>query len=130
PYLERWLKKRFHPTSLWSELKRFAPAWMEKFPQVPHLIFNGMQQMQNLGQIAPQLQEISDQLRDDKRRRTHRQRKHCVALLAFGGALAVAWPRLSPEVSQWAADLSLTDIPVGSYLLAAIGVVALVFKRD
>lgn len=130
PYLERWLKKRFHPTSLWSELKRYAPEWMEKFPQVPHLIFNGMQQMQNLGQLAPQLQEISEQLRDDKRRRINRQRKNIVALLAFGGALAVAWPGLSPEVSQWAADLSLTDIPVGSYLLAAIGVVALAFKRD
>jgi ubiquinone biosynthesis protein len=130
PYLERWLKKRFHPTSLWSELKRYGPEWMEKFPQVPHLIFNGMQQMQNLGQLAPRLQEISEQLHDDKRRRIHRQRKNVVALLAFGGALAVAWPGISSEVSQWAADLSLTDIPVGSYLLAAIGVVALVFKRD
>lgn len=130
PYLERWLKKRFHPTSLWSELKRYGPEWMEKFPQVPHLIFNGMQQMQNLGELAPQLREISHQLREDKRRRVHRQRKNIVALLAFGGALAVAWPGISPEVSQWAADLSLSDIPVGSYLLAAIGVVALVFKRD
>lgn len=45
PFLERWLKNRFHPKSLWKELKRYAPEWMEKFPQVPQLIFNGLQQL-------------------------------------------------------------------------------------
>src|SRR5690606_38779800 len=45
PYLERWLKNRFHPTSLCRELKRTAPDWMEKFPQVPDLVFNSLQAM-------------------------------------------------------------------------------------
>jgi ubiquinone biosynthesis protein len=64
PFLERWLKNRFHPKSLWKELKRYAPEWMEKFPQVPQLIFNGLQQ---LPAIQTELQLLRDaQLRQAK----------------------------------------------------------------
>ncbi|MET0356908.1 MAG: ubiquinone biosynthesis regulatory protein kinase UbiB, partial [Cellvibrio sp.] len=62
PFLERWLKKRFHPASLWGELKRYGPEWMEKFPQVPHLIFNGLQQLQNIGQLAPEVHKTVQEL--------------------------------------------------------------------
>ena len=40
PYLEQWLKRRFSPKSLWRELKRQAPEWLEKFPEVPHLLLD------------------------------------------------------------------------------------------
>jgi ubiquinone biosynthesis protein len=64
PFLERWLENRFHPKSLWKELKRYAPEWMEKFPQVPQLIFNGLQQ---LPAIQTELQLLRDaQLRQAK----------------------------------------------------------------
>jgi len=43
PYLERWLKNRFYPKSLWGELKRYGPDWMEKFPQIPNLIFDALE---------------------------------------------------------------------------------------
>ncbi len=42
PYLEKWLKQRFHPKSLWGELARYGPDWLEKFPQVPNLIFDAL----------------------------------------------------------------------------------------
>jgi ubiquinone biosynthesis protein len=44
PFLERWLKNRFKPPALWEELKRYGPDWLEKFPQVPNLLFEAMQQ--------------------------------------------------------------------------------------
>ena len=40
PYLEKWLKNRFHPKTLYQEFKRYGPEWMEKFPEVPGLIFS------------------------------------------------------------------------------------------
>ncbi|MFT7558209.1 MAG: ubiquinone biosynthesis protein [Flavobacteriales bacterium] len=40
PFLEKWLKERFHPRMLLKELKYHAPEWMEKFPELPHLIYN------------------------------------------------------------------------------------------
>lgn len=129
PFLERWLKNRFHPRSLWGELKRYGPEWMEKFPQVPNLIFNSLQQLQNLGEIAPELQDIRQRLHDDATQQTHRRRRQIIALLAFVGAAAVAWPSVGQQISLWFTDFSAADIPTGSYLLAAIGVIALMFRR-
>ncbi len=59
PYLEKWLKERFAPKSLWKELKRQAPEWLEKFPEVPHLILETTQNMNKLAQIAPELQRAA-----------------------------------------------------------------------
>ena len=129
PFLERWLKKRFHPTTLWSELKRYAPEWMEKFPQVPHLVFNSLEQLQNLGEVAPQLQDIRAQLERNERKRIHRRRGAVIALLAFGGAIAIAWPDIGDALLRSVDEVTQTDIPVGSYILAAIGAAALWFRR-
>ncbi len=129
PFLERWLRNRFHPATLWSELKRYAPEWMEKFPQVPHLIFNSLEQLQNIGEVAPQLEEIRTQLQKNEQQRIHRRRRLAIALLAFGGAIAIAWPSLGESVLRSVADIDQADVPVGSYILAAIGVAALWFKR-
>jgi ubiquinone biosynthesis protein len=129
PFLERWLKNRFHPRTLWGELKRYGPEWMEKFPQVPNLIFNSLQQLQNLGEIAPELQDIRQRLHDDATQKTHRRRRQVIALLAFVGAAAIAWPSVGEHVSLWFTDFSAADVPTGSYLLAAVGVIALVFRR-
>ena len=129
PFLERWLKKRFHPTILWSELKRYAPEWMEKFPQVPHLVFNSLEQWQNLGEVAPQLQELRMQLDINERKRIHGRRRAVIALLAFGGAVAIAWPHIGEAMMRSLDDVARADIPVGSYILAVIGVAALWFRR-
>ena len=40
PFLERWLKKRYHPNSLWREFKYHAPEWAEKLPELPALFFD------------------------------------------------------------------------------------------
>jgi ubiquinone biosynthesis protein len=129
PFLERWLKNRFHPKTLWSELKRYAPEWMEKFPQVPHLVFNGLQQLQNLGAMASEVQNTARQLQENKVHQTHRRRRAVIALLAFAGAAVIAWPNLGGQVSAFMAEFSLDDIPTGSYILVAIGVAALAFRK-
>lgn len=129
PFLERWLKNRFHPKTLWGELKRYAPEWMEKFPQVPHLVFNAIQQTQNLGEIAPQLQQLKEEVQQSQRNKTHRRRRNIIALLAFGGAAAVAWPEIGARLEWLGAHFPLADVPMGSFILLAIGAAALLFKR-
>jgi ubiquinone biosynthesis protein len=91
PFLERWLKNRFHPKSLWKELKRYAPEWMEKFPQVPQLIFNGLQQ---LPAIQTELQLLRDaQLRQAKQdQRLQWVQLALVALIGLGaGFFMTQW---------------------------------------
>ncbi len=50
PFLERWIKQRYSVKRLWQQFKYHSPDWMEKFPQIPQLVFNGLQQLPFLTQ--------------------------------------------------------------------------------
>jgi ubiquinone biosynthesis protein len=112
PFLERWLKQRFHPLTLFRELRREAPEWLEKFPQVPHLVFDTLSRLRELGETAPQLQRAAEELQLQARQNRLRQRRRLIAALAFAGAAYWAWPLL-------------TAAPVPAVLLAALGLLAL-----
>ncbi|UUA71908.1 ubiquinone biosynthesis regulatory protein kinase UbiB [Cellvibrio sp. QJXJ] len=123
PFLERWLKNRFHPKSLWGELKRYAPEWMEKFPQVPDLIFNSLQQL-------PLISQKLDALERDVSRRNmqqHRGRRKLIALVAFGAAGYFLYQ--DTQGSAVLRDWLVTDLSAASIALVAIGLVALWFKK-
>ena len=47
PYLEQWLKDRYSPKSMFNQLKRYAPDWLEHFPQIPPMIFQALKSAQN-----------------------------------------------------------------------------------
>ncbi|MBU2987743.1 ubiquinone biosynthesis regulatory protein kinase UbiB [Saccharophagus degradans] len=47
PYLEKWLKERYQVKTLFNNLKYHAPEWLEKFPEVPHLVFNALEKLNN-----------------------------------------------------------------------------------
>ncbi|MDF3013619.1 MAG: ubiquinone biosynthesis regulatory protein kinase UbiB [Cellvibrio sp.] len=124
PFLERWLKNRFHPKSLWGELKRYAPEWMEKFPQVPDLVFNSLQQLPLMTQ---RLDQLSLELTERKARRNHRGQRKLIALVAFGAAGYILWQDLqgSAVLRDWIA----TDVSPSTIVLAAIGLLALWFRK-
>jgi ubiquinone biosynthesis protein len=130
PYLERWLKDRYHPKSLWAELKRYGPDWMEKFPQVPHMFFDSLKQMQSFGDMAQELEITARQLRDDNNLKRRQRRRNTIALLAFAGAAAIAWPAMGEQFTQWINHFSLKDLPVSSYILIAIGLTALALRKS
>jgi ubiquinone biosynthesis protein len=129
PFLERWLKNRYSPKSLWRELKRHAPEWMEKFPQVPQMVFNNLQQLQKFGEMAPELEAAAREFHTARQRHAHKRRRSLITLLAFGGAALLAWPQVGDSINQWASEFSWRDLPLGVYLLLAIGVSALLFKK-
>ncbi len=111
PFLEEWLKQRFHPSSLLRELKRYGPDWMEQFPEVPHRIFEGLGHLQQLGEITPELKRLN------KQRSTHRNRRwiKAAALGTLGGAFYAAAPQAVPELIQTspiAASLGLAGLLV------------------
>jgi len=80
PFLERWVRERFHPKTLWHDLKYHAPEWMEKFPQVPHLVFDTITEVKALAEIAPELKRASETVRQSQ----HKQRR--LPTLVFGVA--------------------------------------------
>ena len=120
PFLEKWLKNRFHPKSLWGELKRYAPEWMEKFPQVPDLLFNSLQQ---LPQITQQLNSLSLSLQTRKQAKHQQNRRKLIALLALGAAGYLLYRDL--QASALLRELLATDLSSGTMLLGALGLTVL-----
>ena len=46
PFLEKWLKDRYSPKNIFNQLKRYAPDWLEHFPQIPPMIFQALKASQ------------------------------------------------------------------------------------
>jgi ubiquinone biosynthesis protein len=124
PYLERWLKNRFHPRSLWRELKRTAPDWMEKFPQVPDLVFNSLQAMPEISRRLDLLARESVVEHIERRREGRRK---LIALVAFGAAGYFLYRDAtgSAELQQWL----ISDLSPATISLLVIGLAALWFRK-
>jgi len=83
PYLEKWLRKRFRPAALAARVKRHGPEWLEQVPQLPHLVFRALEQLNRLDRTLQNTQAPP---------RTHRWRTLGAALLVAGIASAApAW---------------------------------------
>ncbi len=95
PYLERWLKKRFHPKTLFQELRRQAPEWMEKFPEAPPLLFDALSTIKQMGEQAPAIAEATEAMQQQLSQRKTSRRRRSIAALAFLAAAYWAWPELA-----------------------------------
>ena len=60
PFLEQWLKQRFKPTRLLDQLKRHGPEWLEQFPQVPQLVFQGLERVSHMGESLQALAQARE----------------------------------------------------------------------
>ena len=45
PFLESWIKERYSPKSVFKQLQRHAPGWLEHLPQIPDLVFDRLNQV-------------------------------------------------------------------------------------
>lgn len=115
PYLERWLKKRFHPKSLFKELRRQAPEWMEKFPEVPHLAIETVEQIKHFATTA-NLHQNTDALAELRAQKHQSRRRRGIAAAAFMAAGVYLVP-LAPN-----------GFPLEAVLLAGVGLMALVMS--
>lgn len=89
PYMERWIKNRFHPKALLTELRRYGPEWMEKFPEIPHLIFNNLEQLQELTKLTPEIKQATKAVAA-KPNTVVRRKQIAVGVLIL--AAVTAWP--------------------------------------
>ncbi len=93
---------------------------MEKFPQIPNLVFSGLQQ---LGQFEEQSESLRRSIETQNVKQSRSRRRLWIAAAAFIGAGIVAWPQLIQSASQ-----SLALLPATSLVLLAIGALALLLR--
>jgi len=110
PFMEQWMRDRFHPKTFLQELKRYGPEWAEKFPQVPDMLFQAADQIRHLDRLMPALQEAAN-ARDEPRPAGRRYDRvlGCSAILA---AAIIAAPQLLPGLAQ---------LPIASLVIGGIG---------
>ncbi|WP_444889060.1 ubiquinone biosynthesis regulatory protein kinase UbiB [Microbulbifer sp. DLAB2-AA] len=112
PFLERWMRERIHPKTLVGEIKRYGPEWLEKFPQMPQLVYSALEQSREL---APQLENIGEKLASSQRRGRWQYLRRLGGVLLAVGALALSRP-------QW-----LEQLPPSGWVLGIAALILLLW---
>jgi ubiquinone biosynthesis protein len=112
PFLERWMQERYHPKNVLAELRRHGPAWLEKMPEVPELLFDAAEQIRRLEQTAPAIQAVAQQMLRLEQRQARARKRNRFTLLVLLVAAVLLWP-------QWQAATSIEMWQV-ALLLAAL----------
>ena len=99
PYLEKWIKNRYCPTTLLKEATRFGPELLEQLPQLPNKVFTALQQGEKLGEAMPHLMALAEQMNQRQQNKRRTQVQAGLAIAAAVGAFALAAPQISASVS-------------------------------
>ncbi|WP_237057514.1 ubiquinone biosynthesis regulatory protein kinase UbiB [Microbulbifer sediminum] len=104
PFLEGWMRDRVHPRTIWREVQRYGPEWLEKFPQLPQLFYSALEQSR---EVAPQLESIGDELARTRRRGRRSYVRRVAGVVLAAGAAALAAPQLATQLppAGWALAL-------------------------
>ncbi len=115
PFLERWLTRRFKPTTLLKQIQRHAPDWLEQLPHLPQLFISSMEQVNRMDQTLNAFQDKSQ-----RSKLLLRRGRMMTATLFVGLGTGSAYQTLYGELSTSAlqsASPSLLLIALGAFLL-------------
>ena len=115
PYLEQWLKDRYSPKSMFNQLKRYAPDWLEHFPQIPPMIFQALKSAQNNETSDVAKQSVIRQKSDS----VWAKFSTALGFAGIGGGVAIG-------LSQW--PMVLSQPPLVSIGLVFAGLLILVLR--
>ena len=115
PYLEQWLKDRYSPKSMFNQLKRYAPDWLEHFPQIPPMIFQALKSAQNNETNDVAKQSVIRQKSDS----VWAKFSTALGFAGIGGGVAIG-------LSQW--PMVLSQPPLISIGLVFAGLLILVLR--
>jgi ubiquinone biosynthesis protein len=115
PYLEQWLKDRYSPKSMFKQLKRYAPDWLEHFPQIPPMIFQVLKSAHNNETHDVAKQSVIRQKSDS----VWAKFKTALGFGGIGGGVAIG-------LSQW--PMVLSQPPLVSIGLVFAGLLILVLR--
>ena len=119
PFLDKWLKDRYSPKSLFKQFKRYAPDWLEQLPEIPPLIYQALQSMQQNGQTDLAKKEPAVVTPTAGKVGTARKWFPAIAGAAIGSGLCLAFPETANSLSQ---------LPETGLVLVATGLVLLLLR--
>ncbi len=84
PFLENWLRDQIGLPAMIRTLKERAPFWVEKFPELPDMIYDSLQRHKILQQ---RLDQLSSQIKEQKRQEQSRYLFSVGAILFISGTI-------------------------------------------
>ncbi|MFK8048554.1 MAG: ubiquinone biosynthesis regulatory protein kinase UbiB [Halioglobus sp.] len=119
PYLEEWVRDRYSPQSVFKQLQRHAPSWLEQLPQLPDAILESLQNSREIDQaaMAPMPLTTNTTLRNEDQGPSRKRLTGAVILI--GCAIVTATP------GGWQ---QLAETPPLAWILAACGTALLLSK--
>ncbi len=94
PFLEKWIRNRYHPKTLYKEFKYYSVEWLEKFPQLPQTIFSSIESMNTIAESVPQLKEASKAITEQRKNRASILTKKILATLVAGSGTLLFYPEI------------------------------------
>ncbi|PCK01470.1 MAG: ubiquinone biosynthesis regulatory protein kinase UbiB [Alteromonadaceae bacterium] len=113
PYLEKWIKTRYHPKTIGAELRYYAPDWLEKLPQIPYELVNTLESVKQLAQSSIEKNKQPSVPAPQTKRKKYQR---ISALVLFSIGMSLIWPQLheiSPStIGGWLIVLSAVLLAV------------------
>jgi ubiquinone biosynthesis protein len=115
PFLEKWLKDRYSPKSIFKQFKRHVPDWLEHLPQIPPLIFQALQNIQQ----GPVNTETPRSAPAESKAAKPSRRFNRLGAALMGIGIGLASPHWAETISQ---------VPAISLILGGIGLLLLLLR--
>ncbi len=123
PLMERWMKNQIGPLGVLKQVAERSPDWFRQLPEIPHLAFEAMTELRQLGKYNRQ-QAIAISRLQAELERSGRRTKYA----RWGGTTLVLACALA--LLPMLDSTHLAQIPAGSLVLGGIAVFWLFFKHD
>ena len=118
PFLDRWLKQRYSPKSLFNQFKQLAPDWLEQLPEIPPLIYSALKTAQQTAE-NPAVTAVVTTSAPMAKQQPLRRLIPWLSAAAVGVGFGLA-------VSSWTE--SLAQVPVISLTLVGVGLLVLLLR--
>ncbi len=87
PFLENWIKDRYSPLSVLRRLKPKLPYWLEKFPELPDVLYSNLSENSNL---KKELEVCHTEINDFRRKfQIERLARRLLSFVLLGIALSI-----------------------------------------
>ena len=118
PFLDRWLKERYSPKSLFKQFKQLVPDWLEQLPEIPPLIYSALKTAQQTAENPAQTTVVPAPA-PAATSQPLRRLIPWVSAAAVGVGFGLAY-------NSWTE--SLAQVPVPSLTLVAVGLLILLLR--
>lgn len=114
PFLERWMSEQIGVRAMFKKFGINAPHWVEKLPEMPGLLYESMEQMKKYHQDQSERDKLALVMQKEMQNSIKKLHIVIIASVFFLSATMLAGFSIQSSIS-------ITDIPMISWLLAATG---------